>query len=188
MAKEERNYTKEFRNLNISMYIIMGLLLLLAIIFMVTSCQSTKANEDNDYDVSMMRTVGVNDVIDMFNDGKTYVLYIGRETCSVCHELLPALQEAQINNNYITQYLDISQVDRSSAEWEELVELLDLETTTTMDEEGVAEEVTDTFGYFLNAKGFTPCMIIINNGKQVAGFFGSRSLEAFEDWLTASGI
>lgn len=188
MAKEERNYTKEFRNLNISMYIIMGLLLLLAIIFMVTSCQSTKANEDSDYDVSMMRTVGVNDVIDMFNDGETYVLYIGRETCSVCHELLPALQEAQINNNYITQYLDISQVDRSSAEWEELVELLDLETTTTMDEEGVAEEVTDTFGYFLNTKGFTPCMIIINNGKQVAGFFGSRSLEAFEDWLTANGI
>ena len=142
MAKEEKNYTKEFRNLNISMYIIMGLLLLLAIIFMVTSCQSTKTNEDSDYDVSMMRTVGVNDVIDMFNDGETYVLYIGRETCSVCHELLPALQEAQINNNYITQYLDISQVDRSSAEWEELVELLDLETTTTMDEEGVAEEVT----------------------------------------------
>lgn len=189
MAKEERNYTKEFKKLNISMYIIMGLLLLLAILLMVTSCRSTALNnEDTEYDVSMMHAVGVSDVIEMFADGETYVLYIGRETCSVCHDLLPVLQEAQINNNYITQYLDISQVDRSSDDWERLVALLDVETTTTMDEEGVAEEVTDTFGYFLDAKGFTPCMIIIRDGKQVAGFFGSRSLEAYEDWLSSNGI
>ena len=185
MAKEERNYTKEFKKLNMSMYIIMGL----AILLMVTSCRSSKlASEENEYDVSMMHTVGVSDVIDMFANEGTYVLYIGRDTCSVCYDLLPVLQEAQIENNYITQYLEITQVDRDSDDWERLVNLLNVETTTTMDEEGVAEEVTDTFGYFLDAKGFTPCVIIINEGKQVAGFFGSRSLEAFEDWLSSYGI
>ena len=188
MAKDERVYTQEFKKLNMCMYIIMGLLLLLAILLMVTSCRSNALEEENEYDVSMMHTVGVSDVIDMFANEGTYVLYIGRETCSVCHDLLPALQEAQINNNYITQYLDITQVDRSSSDLETLVGLLDVETTTTMDEEGVSEEVTNTFGYFLDAKGFTPCVIIIRDGKQIAGFFGSRSLTNFEDWLANYGI
>ena len=188
MAKDERVYTQEFKKLNMCMYIIMGLLLLLAILLMVTSCRSNALEEENEYDVSMMHTVGVSDVIDMFANEGTYVLYIGRETCSVCHDLLPALQEAQINNNYITQYLDITQVDRSSSDWETLVGLLDAETTTTMDEEGKTEEVTNTFGYFLDTKGFTPCVIIISGGEQIAGFFGSRSLTNFEDWLANYGI
>lgn len=190
MAKEEvKNYTKEFKKLNTSMYIIMFLLLLLSLLTLLSSCSNNSASEEeSDYDVSMMHTVGVSDVIDMFANEGTYVLYIGRETCSVCHDLLPALQEAQINNNYITQYLDITQVDRSSSDWETLVGLLDVETTTTMDEEGVSEEVTNTFGYFLDAKGFTPCVIIIRDGKQIAGFFGSRSLTNFEDWLANYGI
>ena len=188
MAKDERVYTQEFKKLNMCMYIIMGLLLLLAILLMVTSCRSNDLEEENEYDVSMMHTVGVSDVIDMFANEGTYVLYIGRETCSVCHDLLPALQEAQINNNYITQYLDITQVDRSSSDWETLVGFLDVETTTTMDEEGETEEVTNTFGYFLDTKGFTPCVIIISGGEQIAGFFGSRSLTNFEDWLANYGI
>ena len=121
-------------------------------------------------------------------DGKTYVLYIGRENCSICHDLLPTLQQAQINNNYITQYLDILEVDRSSDNWKKLVELLDQTTTTTMDEEGKTEEVTETYGYFLDKKGFTPCVILIKDGKQYGGFFGNKSLESFEDWLANCGI
>ena len=187
MAKEERIYTKEFKKLNMSMYVIMGLLLLLAILIMVTSCQSKSANEV-EYDVSMMRAVGVSDVLDLFDSNETYILYIGRETCSVCYDILPVLQQAQINNNYITQYLDISAADRNSEDWKRLVELLNVETTTTMDEEGVTEEVTNTFGYFLDAKGFTPCVVIIRDGRQIAGFFGSRTLTSFEDWLASYGI
>ena len=136
----------------------------------------------------MMHTVGVSDVIDMFANEGTYVLYIGRETCTVCQDLLPILQEAQINNNYITQYMDITEIDRSSSDWEKLVELLDVETTTTMDENGTSEEVTNTFGFFLNEKGFTPCVMIISNGKQIAGFFGTTSLTRFEYWLSNNGI
>lgn len=187
MAKEERNYTKDFKKINLLLYILMVLVLVVGIICLVNGC-SSKNSEDTEYDVSMMHQVGVEDVLDMFDDNKTYVLYIGRETCSVCYDLLPVLQEAQLNNNYITQYLDITEVDRSSDSWKELVDLLDKETTTTLDEEGVSEEVTDTFGYFLDTKGFTPCTIIIQNGKQAGGFFGSASLVSFEDWLANYGI
>ena len=84
--------------------------------------------------------------------------------------------------------MDITEIDRSSSDWEKLVELLDVETTTTMDENGTSEEVTNTFGFFLNEKGFTPCVMIISNGKQIAGFFGTTSLTRFEDWLSNNGI
>ena len=190
MSKEEvRNYTKEFKKLNVSMYIIMFLLLVLSLLTLLSSCQSNSASdEENAYDVSMMHEVGVSDIVDMFAQEGTYVLYIGRETCSVCHDLLPVLQEAQINNNYITQYLDITKADRTSNDWKTLVDLLDVETTTTMDEEGVTEDVTNTFGYFLDEKGFTPCVVIISEGKQIAGFFGTTSTISFEDWLSNNGI
>ena len=178
MAKDERNYTKNFKQLNMYSYIIMLLLLVAIILGFVNACN--KSDSDNDYDVSMMHTVGVSDILDMFASGDTYVLYIGRETCSVCHDLLPVLQEAQIKHNYITQYLDIANVDRSGENWLELVELLDRETTTTIDEEGVGEEVTDTFGNFINEYGFTPCVVIIRDGEQAGGFFGSYSLTDFE--------
>ena len=191
MAKEAiRNYDNQFKKLNMSMYIIMGMLLLLVIIFLVTSCSNKQvaAENETEYDVSMMHTVGVSDILDMFDTGNTYVLYIGRETCDVCYDLLPVLQEAQIKHNYITQYLDISDVDRSGENWLNLVELLDRETTTTIDEEGIGEKVTDTFGNFINERGFTPCVVIIRDGKQAGGFFGSYSLVAFEDWLDNYGI
>lgn len=181
MAKEEKNYNKEFKKTHFLMYIIMFMILIVGILCLVNACDNKK--ENSEYDVSMMHQVGVEDVLDMFEDNKTYVVYIGRETCSVCYDLLPVLQKAQINNNYITQYLDITEIDRSSDNWQELVKLLDKTTTTTMDEEGNSEEVTETFGYFLDKKGFTPCTIIIKNGKQVGGFFGSASLISFEDWL-----
>ena len=188
MAKEERNYMPEFKKLNYCMYIIMGLLLLLSIILLVNSCSNSSETEDNSYDVSMMHTEGVSDVVDMFANEGTYVLYIGRESCTVCHDLLPVLAEAQINHNYITQYLDISGVDRSSSDWERVVNLLNVEETTTVSEDGTGEEKTDTFGNFLNDYGFTPCVIIISEGRQLAGFFGTTSLISFEDWLSSYGI
>lgn len=185
MAKEERNYTNNFKKLNTLMYIVMVLLLILIVLGFVNACSK---EEKSEYDVSMMREVGISDVLEMFEDNKTYVLYIGRETCDVCYDLLPTLQQAQIAHNYITQYLDISKVDRSSDNWKELKDLLIKEVTTTIDEDGKGEEVTDTFGNFIDEYGFTPCTIIIKDGKQAGGFFGSYSLQAFENWLDNYGI
>ena len=100
MAKEERNYTNNFKKLNTLMYIIMVLLLILIVLGFVNACSK---EEKSEYDVSMMREVSVGDVLEMFEDNKTYVLYIGRETCDICYDLLPTLQQAQIDHNYITQ-------------------------------------------------------------------------------------
>ena len=71
--------------------------LLIAILCLVIfKNNNSSKKEDTTYDVSMMNEVGVSKILDMFNSKKTYVIYVGRSSCSVCQKLLPALQQAQI--------------------------------------------------------------------------------------------
>lgn len=185
MSKEVKNYSNEFKKQSILITITMFLALFSCILGIVNSCSSDKVSE---YNTSMMRSVGVNEVLEMFKSKETYVLYVGRETCDACVDLLPTLQQSQLELNFVTQYMDITQVDRDSAAWESLVEKLDVEATTTLTEDGSGKTVTETFGYFLDTKGFTPCVIIIDEGKQVAGFFGSKTITNYKDWLIENGI
>lgn len=186
MAKEERNYSKEFKKQSVLIYITMFLALLSCILGFVNACNGNKNKYK--YDVSMMHTVGVNQVLEMIDEEETFVLYVGRETCDVCVELLPTLQQAQLDLNFVTQYMDITQVDRKSSAWATLVEKLNIKTSTTLSDDGDDEVVTETFGYFLDQKGFTPCVIIIKDGKQISGFFGIKSLTNYKDWLEENGI
>ena len=172
-------------------YFIIGLLgaiftLIIVILIVVISNNNKKEEETPQYDVSMMRSISVNGALKLFEDKDIHVLYIGRETCSVCVKLLPILQDAQKENDYITQYMDITKIDRNSENWEKLVKKLDLKTTAELGEmDNGSETVTETFGYFLDNYGFTPTVIIIKQGKQVAGFVGYKSLEEFNDWYDA---
>ena len=165
--------------------------LLIAILCLVIfKNNNSSKKEDTTYDVSMMNEVGVSKILDMFNSKKTYVIYVGRSSCSVCQKLLPALQQAQIQNDYITQYLDITTVDRSTDDWATLVGKLDIETTASISEssDSDAEKVTNTYGYFLDKYGFTPTVLIISNGKLKAGFIGNKSLDDLNSWLSENGI
>lgn len=157
------------------------IVILLGIILIIIS-QNPK--EDNEYDVSTMNEVTVSDILKMFESKNTYVLYVGRKSCQVCVNILPALKEAQTKNNYITQYLDIEKVDRQSDEWYKLVEKLTMKSTQTTTEDGSGEEVTETYGYFLHHYGFTPTIIVIKDGKQVAGSIGGSQKDILVDWLT----
>ena len=153
---------------------------LLSIIVMIGIIKT----DNNKYDVSMMNEVTVKDVLDMFYSKKTYVLYIGREGCSVCGDILPALREAQIKNNYITQYLDIEKVTRSGNDWNDLVSLLSMKSTQTLTENGTGKEITETYGYFLHNYGFTPTIVIIKDGKQTGGSIGGSDHDILVEWLT----
>lgn len=184
MAKDEKNYSKDLKKLFSLATVTLILTLFSCILGIINISAYKKSKEAVDYDVSMMRQVGVQDVLKMFDDGKTHVLYIGRETCDVCVELLPVLQQAQIDMNFVTQYMDITEITRSGDAWNSLVDKLDVELTTTVD----GKSVTNTYGYFLNSKGFTPCIILIKDGKQVDGFIGSKKLTSYEDWLGSYGI
>ncbi len=171
--------SKKNKVILVTISVLVLLIIFLLIIF------SPKDKKDNNYDVSMMNEVNVSDVLDMFDSKKTYVLYVGREGCNVCVNILPALKEAQIKNNYITQYLDIKKVNRSSDEWLELVDKLTMKSTQTLNETNQGEQVTETYGYFLHKYGFTPTIIVIKNGKQTAGFIGNTTKEELVNWLSS---
>lgn len=155
--------------------------LVLVIVMIVLARSSDKKNN---YDISMMNEVNVTDVLEMFEKDDTYVLYVGRKSCSVCVDILPALKEAQLINNYITQYLDIEKVDRTSEEWNQLVNRLTMKSTQTLTEDGSGEAVTETYGYFLHNYGFTPTIVVIKDGKQIAGSIGGSEHDILIDWLT----
>ena len=129
------------------------------------------------------------DILDMFENGNAYVLYIGRETCGVCKKVLPNLQSAQDDLDYITQYLDITKVDRNSNAWDKLEKLLDKETSLSVtNNEGKMELKTETYGYFIGNYGYTPTLIIINNNKMIAGHIGNITLDDLKTWLQSNGI
>lgn len=162
----------------------LGIIVLLLVVIFIMFIKGAKQNKDEAYDVSMMNEVDVEGVISLFESNDTYVLFVGRKDCSVCVDIIPALYESQIKNNYTTQYLDIEKVDRSSEDWAKVVEYLSMESTQRISEDESGEEITETYGYFLHNYGFTPTIIVIENGKQIAGSIGGSEKDVLVSWLT----
>jgi thiol-disulfide isomerase/thioredoxin len=145
---------------------------------------NSKTSEDSSssYDVSMMNTLTIDQVVDLFSNKKgTYVVYLGRSTCSACQSFLPTLQKMQSKYNYKTQYLDITNVDTSSTAYSTLIDKLATEKTINVN--GTSK--TDKFGSFY---GYTPMVFIIKNGKFADGIVGAYSETAFETFLNDNGI
>lgn len=147
-----------------------------------TTSNATTNETTNDYDVSMMNAVTVDQLVKLFdNEKKTYVVYLGRSTCSACVSFLPTLQSMQSKYNYITQYLDITTVDTSSNAYNTLISKLAVEKTITVN----GTEKTDKYGSFY---GYTPMVFIIKNGKFADGIVGAYSSTKFEEFLNNNGI
>jgi len=146
-----------------------------------TDTEETTTQESN-YDVSMMDTLDLEGVLDLFGNKKGYsVVYLGRSTCSACVSFLPTLQEMQEKYEYTTKYLDITTVNSASDEFEELMDKLSTEVTLTVN----GETATKSFGEFY---GYTPMTFIIKDGKFKDGIVGAYSEEKFEQFLNDNGI
>ena len=147
-----------------------------------TNAETTQTTESSTYDVSMFKTVSLSELLKLFDDTKnSYVVYLGRETCSACQKFLPTLQKMQSKYNYTTQYLDITTVDTSSSNYETLIKKLNKKITINVN----GEEKTDELGAFY---GYTPMTFIIEKGKIKNGAVGAYSEEKFENWLNDNGI
>ena len=186
---------KDIKKFFIIQYIIIGLLIGLCLFLLIDRKNSdnnsgnSNSESTKSYDVSMMNEINVSDFLQMFNSKKEYVIYIGRETCGVCKAILPKLVSAQNDLDYTTQYLDITKVDRSSAAWLSLEELLDKETTLSVTgDDGKKTLKTESYGYFIGKYGYTPTLIIVKNNKMVAGHIGNFEIEELTNWLKSNGI
>ena len=145
-----------------------------------TTASTTTAQ--NDYDVSLFRTLSASELNKLFNDkSNTYVVYLGRSTCSACVSFLPTLKTMQSKYNYVTQYLDITTVDANSDDYKKLMSNLSKEITLTVNGETKTQPFKEYYGY-------TPMVFVINKGKFADGFVGAYSETKFENFLNKNGI
>jgi thiol-disulfide isomerase/thioredoxin len=190
----EKKYIKRMYYLIIVITVIVGINLIVTIMvnshFGSTSSASsdqsnsttTTESSSSEYDVSMMNSLTTAQVVNLFNDTKkTYVVYLGRSTCSACVSFLPTLQKMQTKYNYVTQYLDITTVDSSSDDYKNLTAKLAVEKTITVN----GETKTADYGTFF---GYTPMVFIVKNGKFADGIVGAYSETKFEEFLNNNGI
>ena len=167
---------------------------ILSLIFSIAPAFSVKENTekesentattttDDSYDVSSFKALSTKEVVDLFSDKKsTYVVYLGRSTCSACVSFLPTLKTMQSKYNYVTQYLDITTVVKDSDEYNKLMEKLSKEVTLSVNGETGTMKFSEYFGY-------TPMTFIIKNGKFADGIVGAYTEKEFESFLNKNGI
>lgn len=167
--------------------IFLGIIIaLVVILFIVLFIFFNK--EKQTYDISFMKEVTINEALNLFESDNYHVIFIGREDCSVCEKMLPSIKNAQIEYNFVSLYIDITKVDRSSSKWQEFIGKLTMKSTQTLGETDEGETVTESYGYFLDEYGFTPTVIVSKSGKQVAGFIGYKSEEELFSFIKSKGI
>lgn len=142
----------------------------------------TEETTTNEYDVSMMKSLTGEELVELFNDKtNTYVVYLGRSTCSACVSFLPTLQAMQTKYNYVTQYLDITTLKSGTDAYDNLMKKLDKEVTLTVNGSTETKKFSEYYGY-------TPMTFIISKGKFVDGIVGAYSSSSFESFLNNNGI
>ena len=147
-----------------------------------TNNNTTNNIDSNEYDVSTFDTIDLTQLLKLFDDKKgTYVVYMGRSTCSACVKFLPTLKKMQEKYKYTTKYVDITTVDATSKDFEVLTKKLNKKVTLTVNGEAKTQEYGDFYGY-------TPMTFVIKKGKFSNGIVGSYAEAKFESFLNENGV
>lgn len=176
--KEE---TKVLNKLLVCAYIIIALLAVNTIILFISNIDSnnerssssntsasTETETSSEYDVSMMNTVDMDGLLELFNSSETQVVYLGRATCGYCVQFLPTLQQAQSDYGYTTNYLDITTVSDS-----DVTRLL---------------EKDNDEGFLAENYGATPMVFLVKDGKMVDTWVGYSEYDSFAQFLENNGF
>ncbi len=188
---------------NLTFIVILGFVITFALIIglYVKDGKSTRdADTDNtnntsetteEYDVSKMNEVSVEEAVDLFDKDGLSVLYIGRKNCAHCVETVPVLNEVQKELNYTTQYLDLGKLmtenyvynketEKTELDWsgvqKDIKPLTDLITV-----KGTANGNEGKIGDLFYEGGYTPTIVIIKDGKAVDGFIGYKGVDSFKE-------
>ncbi len=173
--KEE---TKLLEKLLKCAYVIIALLAINTVILFITNIDngssdknttsSASTEESTEYDVSMMNTVNMDQLLELFDSKETEVVYLGRETCGYCVQFLPTLQTAQKEYGYKTNYLDI--------------------TTVSEDDVNKLLEKDNDEGFLNENYGATPMVILVKDGKIVDTWVGYSEYNDFAQFLEDNGF
>ena len=131
----------------------------------VKNDDSEEVTETSDYDISMFKSITMDDFKKMFKKDKTYVVFTGRSTCGYCVAFLPHAQKSVEEYDYTLYYLDVDTITRSDVE-----DAIELDSS-----------LEDTFSN-------TPMVYIIEDGEVVDVNEGYTDYEVFADFLEDNGI
>ena len=176
MKKEEAKKEEQFRKIITCLYVIIALLAINTVAVIVTNGNSTaksketeettQTEENQEYDVSMFKSIDASEFEKAFNSSSISVIYMGRSTCSYCVKFLPNLQKAQKEYDYKTLYLDITTVSED-----------DQKKIVALDED-----------FFGENYGVTPTVILVKDGKIVDSHIGYSEYSDYAKFLEKNGI
>lgn len=186
MDKKNNDMLKETINkINVCLYIIIGLLSVMLIVQLVTSGvtkkDTTKKDEiaEVEYDVSMFNSIDATAFMSLLKDKEPSLIYFGRETCTFCVQFLPVLQQAQTDLGYQMNYIDVTDVDTTTDDFESMIELYDGMLDTYNEKNN--SEYEELYGY-------TPAVLIVQDGKIKDIWIGYGNYDTYVEWLSENGI
>lgn len=149
-----------------------------------TKSKSSSSEEvSSDYDTSMFDELTVDEAIAKIKKGGLELVYIGRSTCGYCVQFLPNLQKAQNEFGYKTIYLDLTKITaEDQAKLSEFGGVLKTYDESCVNPDDVTIE--NECGQF----GFTPMMLIFENGKLKDKQVGYTDYEVFASLLKQNGF
>lgn len=158
--------------------VVITALILVTLIVKGTNNNSTSSSSGNttgtseeetlgEYDVSMFDTLTTSEALEQIKDGKKHIVYIGRSTCGYCVQFLPNLQKAQEEYGYKTIYINLEEM--TSDDQEKIL-------TVDNDEKYIEENL-----------GYTPMVLIFEDGKLKEGWVGYSEYDQFASFLEENG-
>ncbi len=181
------DYSSLLKKILICLYILIALATICTVTYIVrvTTNGSNKTNEtltteeNEDYDVSMFKSIEPKEFIKLTKSEDTKVVYFGRSTCGYCVKFLPNLQKAQEELGYKTYYVDIANIETSSDEYNDMLSLID----------GMAEKYNKDNGTdYESLYGYTPTIALVKDGKIQNIWIGYSEYDAFISWLNENGV
>ena len=159
-------------------YVIIALLTINTFVLIVSNVDTKKSTsssnteeklgENEEYDVSMMNAVNVDKVLKLYESKSAQVIYLGRSTCGYCVKFLPALQKAQKEYGYKTNYLDI--------------------TTVSEEDQAKLLKKDNDEGFLAKNYGATPMVLVVKNGKLVDTWIGYSEYDSFAKFIEDNGF
>ena len=156
---------------------ILLLALLIIVVVLLLVFRKKYEPEIDPYDLSKVKVITIEEAIPLFDDIEPHVYIIGRNGCTLCETLMPAVNETIDKYHITVYYIDIQKEDKSTPQYSIFQYLLNYQYEYS----GVKGRISE----FLN---HTPMIIISSNHDTIYGSIGSMTQEAFEIILKEYGI
>ena len=136
---------------------------------------------DTSYDTSAFTKITPADIASI-SDGKTVVVWIGRQSCGYCAMYAPYMTEAAENYGITAYYIDFATIINFDVENPYITDEKAFTTLSSLTGKGEWE----TFA--ADNIGGTPLTLIIKDNKVVGGISGAAETEAIEAAFAKAGI